>query len=75
MCQKVVRCVRRSSDVSEGFKYIKRFSGISVGYHVYQWVVRCVSRSSGKSGRQVGDYVVRQVVRCVTRSSGVSEGR
>ena len=53
VCQKVVRCVRRSSGVSE---YCQ----------VCQKVVRCVRRSSGVSeGRQV----CQKVIRCLSRSS------
>ena len=56
VCQKVVRCVRRSSGVLEGRQ-------------VCQKVVRCVRRSSGVSeGRQV----CQKVIRCLSRSSSLS---
>ena len=59
MYQKVIRCVRLMSGVSERHqvcqKVVRRMSGMSEGHQVCKKLIRCVRRSSGlsKEGYQV----------------------
>ena len=64
VCQKVVKCVKRSS----------RVSGVPEGFQLYKKVVRCVRCARGMSGVSEGLQVCQKVVRCVRRLSRVLVG-